>query len=246
VAVKKKANVVTIDDDTDGSPPPAWRDRAVERSLGRSRAEAEIRSSRFVHTAFDLVEQTGGKDFTVQDVVEKMRVSTRTFYQYFSGKDELLVAMFEEVQRARNKELRQVVAAEPDPLARLRAFVLGSLRAETKRPSVSRLMVQQYFRLQGTHPDELRHSYKPVVAYLSGLVADAAAAGEIRSTDHDRTAAMILQVVMTTMQMTIIGSPLIDPPPSPEEVWAFCRAGIVVLPAPGLPAQLGDEAISTA
>jgi AcrR family transcriptional regulator len=235
VAAKKSKNVVTVgdvDDETDGSPPPAWRDRAVERSLGRSRAEAEIRSSRFVHTAFELVEHTRGKDFTVQDVVEKMRVSTRTFYQYFSGKDELLVAMFEEVQRARNKELRQAVAAEPDPLARVRAFVLGSLRAEGKRPSVSRLMVQQYFRLQLSHPDELRHSYRPVVAYLSGLIADAAAAGEIHSTDHDRTAAMILQTVTTSIQLTIIGSPLMDPAPSPEEVWAFCLAGMGPARAP--------------
>ncbi|WP_261574111.1 TetR/AcrR family transcriptional regulator [Frankia gtarii] len=208
---------------------PAWRNRAVERSLERSRVEAERRSARFVDTALELVEETGGKDFTVQDVVDKMRVSTRTFYQYFSGKDELLVAMFEEAQRHQNKELRRMVAVEPDPFARLQTFVLGSLqRAHDGRgqSGSSRLLVQQYFRLQQSHPDELSHSYKALVTYLSEIVADAAAAGRIRSVDHERTAAILLQMITTANQASIIGSPLMDPPLSPAEVWEFCLSGI--------------------
>ena len=37
-----------------------------------------------------------GKDFTVQDVVERSGQSLRSFYQYFAGKHELLLALFEE------------------------------------------------------------------------------------------------------------------------------------------------------
>ena len=74
-------------------------------------------------TALEIVRQNGGKDFTVQDVVEKMRVSTRTFYQYFSGKEELLVAMFEELQRGFYRGLRSIADAESDPMARLETFV---------------------------------------------------------------------------------------------------------------------------
>jgi AcrR family transcriptional regulator len=228
VAAKKVREAPVPDEDRSAG--PAWRARAVERSLERSRAEAEQRSSRFVSVALQLVEQTG-KDFTVQDIVEKMHVSTRTFYQFFTGKDELLVAMIEEIQRARHKELLRLVAEEPDPLSRLRAFVLGNLGFERRQGGMSRLMVQQYFRLQMNHPDELRHSYKGIVSYLSSLIADAAEAGEIESGDHDRTAAMILQIITTTIQMMVIGSPLMDPPPSPDEVWHFCLAGLGAQPA---------------
>src|SRR5258706_11462242 len=108
--------------------PPAWQERAVTRSLGRSRAQAESKSEQFVATARELVEETGGKDFTVQDVVDRMKVSTKTFYQYFSSKDELVVALFEEVQGERFRYLRETVAAEPDPVGRLRAFVIASVR----------------------------------------------------------------------------------------------------------------------
>jgi hypothetical protein len=68
--------------------PRAWQERAVSRSFERFRAHAERQSARFIETALELVEKTEGQDFTVQDVVDRMKVSTRTFYQFFSGKDE--------------------------------------------------------------------------------------------------------------------------------------------------------------
>jgi AcrR family transcriptional regulator len=219
------AGRVDVDDAEDAQGVPAWRSRAVERSLERARNEAEARSSRFVSTALALVEETGS-DFTVQEVVEKMRVSTRSFYQYFSGKDELLIAMYEEIQRERNRELRQAVAREPDALARIRAFVVGTLRVDGRNAGLSRFMVQQYFRLQLNHPDELRQSYRGVVTYLGGLIGEAAEEGTIHSDDFERTAAIVLQIITTTIQMIVVGSPLMDPPPTPEEAWQFCLVGL--------------------
>jgi hypothetical protein len=87
-------------------------------------------------------------------------------------------------------------------------------------------MLQHYFRLLASHPAELRQSYKGVVAYLAGLIADAAASGDVRSTDHRRTAGFILQTMNTAVQANILDSPLMDPPPSPEEVWGFCLRGL--------------------
>jgi AcrR family transcriptional regulator len=206
--------------------PPAWQERAVTRSLGRSRAQAEHKSEQFVATARELVEETGGNDFTVQDVVDRMRVSTKTFYQYFSSKDELVVALFEEVQRERFRHLRERVASEPDPLSRLRAFVIAS-QLDAKPSGVDRLLVQQYFRLQLNHPGELRHALKGHVAYLSDLIADASRTGALRSVHHERAAGLVLQLVSTAYQASILGSPLVHPPPSPDEVWEFCKAGLL-------------------
>jgi AcrR family transcriptional regulator len=206
--------------------PPAWQERAVTRSLGRSRAQAEHKSEQFVATARELVEETGGNDFSVQDVVDRMKVSTKTFYQYFSSKDELVVALFEEVQGERFRYLRETVAAEPDPVGRLRAFVIAS-QLGAKPTGVDRLLVQQYFRLQLNHPAELRHALKGHVAYLSELIADASRTGALRSVDPERAAGLVLQLVSTAYQASILGSPLVDPPPSAEEVWEFCRAGLL-------------------
>jgi TetR/AcrR family transcriptional regulator len=205
-----------------------WHARAVERSLERSRAAAEKRSADFVQTALKLVNKRGGQDFTVQDLVTAMRISTRTFYQYFRSKEELLVAMFEEVQRQHNRELRAAAGDVGDPLARLEGFVLGLLRrAQDERDfTVGRLLIAQFLQLQVSHPDELQHSYTGLLNYLTELVAEAAEAGEIDSSDHRRTAALIMQTVVSATQAMVIGSPVIDPAPTPEEVWSFCLKGI--------------------
>ena len=74
----------------------SWRDRALERSLRAARAKAISRSDRFIQTAMELLEETGRSDFTVQELVDRSRTSLRSFYQYFAGKDELMVAILEE------------------------------------------------------------------------------------------------------------------------------------------------------
>lgn len=220
------------------SAPPEWQKRAVRRSLGPSRAHAEHKSEQFVATARELVEETAGNEFTVQDVVDRMQVSTKTFYRYFSSKDELVVALFEDVQRERFRSMREAIAAESDPLSRLRAYVIASL-VNAKPSGVDRLLVQQYFRLQLNHPAELRDALKGQVAFLSALIAEAARCGSIRTTDHERSAGIVHELVATTFQASILGSPLVDPPPTPEEVWEFCRSGLLAGP-PDAPRTKAD------
>src|SRR3954463_14585300 len=78
---------------------PSWRDLAVARSLDPARARAEKRVQRFLDAALELMLESPDKEFTVQEVVERSGQSLRSFYQYFAGKYELLLALFEEAVR---------------------------------------------------------------------------------------------------------------------------------------------------
>src|SRR5205807_117089 len=79
------------------SPAVSWREQAVSRSLDSARARAEDRVQRFIDAALELMsESPSGKDFTVQDILATSGQSLRAFYQYFGGKQELLLAVFEE------------------------------------------------------------------------------------------------------------------------------------------------------
>ncbi len=110
-------------DDSAAAPAQAtWRELAVARSLDPARVRAEKRVQRFLDAALDLMTTSSGKDFTVQEVVERSGQSLRSFYQYFAGKYELLLALFEESVRNTAEQLSEVVAAESDPLERLRRF----------------------------------------------------------------------------------------------------------------------------
>src|SRR5215467_16033797 len=103
---------------------PVWRQRAVSRSLHAARSRAEQRVQRFMDAAFELIDEKGTTDFTIQEVIDRSKQSLRGFYQYFDGKDELLLALFEDAVLESAADLQEVVDAETDPVARLRAFVI--------------------------------------------------------------------------------------------------------------------------
>ena len=90
--------------------PATWRELAVARSLDPARARAENRVQRFLDAAMQLMQDGEGNDFTVQEVVERSGQSLRSFYQYFAGKYELLLALFEEAVR---KTAADLSAAAP-------------------------------------------------------------------------------------------------------------------------------------
>ena len=71
----------------------SWQQRAVDRSLSSARARAVSRSGQILDAARSLMLETGGIDFTVQDIVDRSGLSLRSFYKHFAGKDELLLAL---------------------------------------------------------------------------------------------------------------------------------------------------------
>src|SRR4051794_41950676 len=94
-----------------------WRERAVERSLRNARAKAMSRSDRFIEVAMELLSETGRTDFTVQELVERSKTSLRSFYQHFGSKDELLLALFEEVIRISSAEWRRAGPGQDEGVA---------------------------------------------------------------------------------------------------------------------------------
>src|SRR3954452_174905 len=97
----------------------SWQRRAVDRSLGTARARAVSRSGQILAAARELTEETGGLDFTVQDIVDRSGLSLRSFYKHFSGKDELLLALLEELLLEFAADLRRDVELHDDPVDRL-------------------------------------------------------------------------------------------------------------------------------
>jgi len=81
---------------TSPSEEPAWKQRAVERSIKTAKLRAAQRVQRFLDAAQSIIIEKGSTDFTVQEVVDRSRQSLRSFYLQFDGKHELLLALFED------------------------------------------------------------------------------------------------------------------------------------------------------
>ena len=212
---------------------PAWRQRAVSRSLSAARSRAEQRVQRFLDAALDLIDEKGTTDFTIQEVVDRSKQSLRGFYQYFDGKDELLLALFEEHIRESIEDIRKVVDAESDPIARLRAFTMRlhewcepSGSTPRKRGTHNRRPVAEFaVQMAVDHPERVGAAMLPISRMLIQLLDDAVAAGVIKVADTRRTSVLIQQTAMYTW----IGNRIIQNPRmriTPEETWEYCFHGL--------------------
>ena len=73
---------------------------AVTRSLGLRPPGAENRVDRFLDVVVELLNQGSGKGFRSTVVERSGEVDPRSFYQYFSGKHDFQLAIFEESVRS--------------------------------------------------------------------------------------------------------------------------------------------------
>jgi AcrR family transcriptional regulator len=212
----------------------SWRDLAVARSLDPARLRAEKRVQRFLDAALDLMSSSDSKDFTVQQVVERSGQSLRSFYQYFAGKYELLLALFEESVRNTAQHLATAIEGVDDPLERLRVF-LGEYydvctpapkgkptRKGSPNPAAIAEFAQQ---LLTEHPREAAQAFGPLVDLLQDVLDRAAEAGALRrNLDHRRLAGVLLNEIMfNAFASTISGTPLRD---GPEDLWELVLHGI--------------------
>src|SRR5438045_9111248 len=75
--------------------------------------DVEPRERRFMRSALSILAETGRTDFTVLEVVERSKTSLRSFYQHFTTKDELLLALIDTIMAESTKQWRK----ETDGLA---------------------------------------------------------------------------------------------------------------------------------
>jgi AcrR family transcriptional regulator len=211
---------------------PAWRQRAVSRSLSAARVRAEERVQRFLDAAFELIDEKGTTEFTIQEVIERSKQSLRAFYQYFDGKDELLLALFEENVRESVEDLREAVETGSGPIGRLRAFAIRLHEwcepAETprRRGAHNRRPISEFsLQLAVHHPERVRAALAPISRLLVELLDAAVAADAIRVADTRRAALLIQQTVMNSW----LGNQLVPSPRlrvTAEETWNFCLHGL--------------------
>jgi len=211
---------------------PAWRQRAVSRSLNAARSRAEQRVQRFLDAAFELIDEKGTTEFTIQEVIDRSKQSLRGFYQYFDGKDELLLALFEETVHEATEDLRGVVESESQPIECLRAFTIrlhewcDPSETPRKRSAHNRRPIMEFsVQLAVNHPDRVRAAMAPISRMMLELVGAASAAGAINVADTRRAAALMQQMVMYSW----FGNRLVEKPRmrlTAEATWAFCLHGL--------------------
>jgi AcrR family transcriptional regulator len=215
--------VLNLDDDTI----PAWQRQSMQRSLRSAHARAHARSDRFVAVATRLLQENGNADFTVQDVVDRSKMSIRTFYKYFASKEDLLVAVCETVvAREAVPRLRKEIDKFKDPLLRLRAYVEGLIELTAKTGPVGRMLIHYQNRLAESRPDDLATAMKPQFELLVKLIGDIARTRALRGDLTVETAARLTHyTVLSAAHGRALGAEGAAEVPA-RVVWEYCLAGM--------------------
>ncbi|MGK2866849.1 MAG: TetR/AcrR family transcriptional regulator [Mycobacterium sp.] len=211
---------------TTASEEPAWKQRAVERSIKTAKLRAAQRVQRFLDAAQSIIIEKGSTDFTVQEVVDRSRQSLRSFYLQFDGKHELLLALFEDALSRSADQIRAATAGPMDPIDRLKVAIELLFESSRPDPTAKRPLFTDFApRLLVSHPSEVKVAHAPLVVLLTELMEDAAEAGKLRpALNPRRMAAMTMQTVMFVAQSS--GSEdIANKPISAQEVWDFVAHG---------------------
>lgn len=206
---------------------PAWKQRAVERSLKTAKLRAEVRVQRFLDAAQAIITEKGSTDFTVQEVVDRSKQSLRSFYLQFDGKHELLLALFEDALGRAADQIRAAADGRSNPLEQLRVAVELLYELSRPDPSATRPLFTDFApQLLISHPVEVKTAHAPLLALFRELMDKAAAEGKLRpGVNTRRIGAMTMQTVMFIAQSSSSADDATTKPISAEEVWDFCSRG---------------------
>jgi AcrR family transcriptional regulator len=200
----------------------AWAERAAERSpsVRRSRARSLQQARLIVEAARRLIDEKG-ENFTTQELVKEAGVALQTFYRYFGSKDELLLAVIEDLIAEAAVQWREQARAVDDPVERLRSYVTSALAtltaADQDRPANPRFVASEHWRLSAMFPDEIALATKPVTDLVAADIKDANARGLLHSVDPDRDAWFVTQFVMSVFHQQSF-APTSDPD-IPVDLW---------------------------
>jgi len=204
----------------------------MAKSTGRSSAAPtdvgtvaeESRATRFMRSALAILGETGRADFTVLEVVERSKTSLRSFYQHFSSKDELLLALIEKIMAESTLRWR----AEIDGLAPAEALGLliervATPASSTTQDSINRGLTFYNDHLAETMPAEYARVLSPVKVLITDIIAAGIADGVFDpGLDVDSTATLIMQSALGAMRLRVLGAELNGTPLEGRHIYDFC------------------------
>jgi AcrR family transcriptional regulator len=207
--------------------------------LDTGRDQTRDRRRQIIDAAYELLADEGLEGLTIRAVLKRTGLSRRAFYERFSGKDDLVLGVFEQTIRLAAFHYDQEVLALADPLKRLElivtSIVLGrsSLDAADAEHDNRRgaALSREHLRLAEARPNDLQAALRPLVGLIARQLSDGMQAGLVRPYDPERLAALVYNLVSTTVHTELLTQETVQPgrAPPPQlaaDIWEFCRRAI--------------------
>jgi AcrR family transcriptional regulator len=208
--------------------------------IENDRLQDPDRGRQIVEAAYDLLDEHGLEGLTIRAVLGKTGLARRAFYERFASKDDLVLAVFEHTLRLAAAHYDNQVKALSDPLEQLKfivaSIVLGrsALDGEEAERGDRRgaAMSREHLRLAESRPADLQRALSPLLTLIARLLAEGMAAGLVRNAAPQRLAALVYNLVSTTMHTELLAEEAAPTEPARRaqlaaDIWDFCRRAIV-------------------
>jgi AcrR family transcriptional regulator len=182
------------------------------------------RPERFMRSALAILGETGRTDFTVLEVVERSKTSLRSFYQHFSTKDELLLALIERIMAESARHWRAGTDDLRGPAA-LRTLIdrICVPPGSDTQDRVNKGLTSYNDRLAESMPREYAKVLAPLHALIADIIQRGIADGDFRDgLDVDATSALIMQSALGAMRLRVLGAELSGAPVDAGHIYDFC------------------------
>jgi AcrR family transcriptional regulator len=171
---------------------------------------------------------TKGSSFTTQELVKEAGVALQTFYRYFASKDQLLLAVFEDLISEFCDGLRRQVAEIADPIERLRfcVTIAAASRADDAAIAAPRFITSEHWRLQQEYPEEISVAISSFTDLVAEEIENAVRVGALQSVDPRADAWHITQLVMAVFHHYAFTEAERSEDEVAERLWRFCLLGL--------------------
>jgi TetR/AcrR family transcriptional regulator len=217
----------------------SWVERAADRSpiVQRSRSRSIQQAKAIVDAARRLIVSKGSA-FTTQELVKEAGVALQTFYRHFAGKDQLLLAVIEDIVTESCIGYEQEARALADPVARLRFYVTvvlhGVLEDDDGHDAAGpRFITTEHWRLQRLYPEELARANRPFTDLVLREIRAAADAGLLAPANPEYDAWLVTQLAMAVFHHYAFAPRDESGPQIAERLWSFCFAALRGTADPG-------------
>jgi AcrR family transcriptional regulator len=203
----------------------AWPERVVERSEAVQRTRArQVEQGRAIVAAARRLIDAKGDNFTIQELVKEASVALQTFYKTFGGKDQLLLAVFEDLIAEGSARFEEEARHLPGPIERLHFYVTTALLSLTAAPAGinPRFMTAEHWRLHERFPEEAARATQPFADMVARQLVLANDQGLLASPDPARDAWFVAELVTSVFHHCAFAGAGPDPARTAEQLWSFC------------------------
>ena len=134
-----------------------------------------------VEAAIRVFARNGYYNSRVSDIAREAGIASGTIYLYFKTKDEILVTLFRDRMAAFVAHLRREIAAEPDPVAKIRRLVGVHFAVLEQSPALAEVVQVELRQGHKFFRGASAHEVSAYIELIGSILEEGVAAGRFHA-----------------------------------------------------------------